>query len=197
MVGTPHTVLGGNRSGAARSQLTITLRFLGLMTNDRQATTDLEELVLKEEPTKTLRRLLEQHYEPAFALGLDNATVAQLDQVLTDMGAGRGETLRKTRQFFLNAATAAGIPIGPFLKRATGSPPSSIRKKSKAKPSSGGAAVTPMDRGDRYSVGLQSGGQVSVTVSVNLFDLSTDDRNFVIDLVDRLKNYPSPATRES
>jgi hypothetical protein len=43
--------------------------------------------------------------------------------------------------------------------------------------------------GDTYTVSLASGGQVSVVVNVNLFDLTTDDRNFVIDLVDKLKGY--------
>jgi hypothetical protein len=31
---------------------------------------------------------------------------------------------------------------------------------------------------------------VTVSVSMNIFDLSTTDREFVIDLVDRLKGYP-------
>lgn len=58
-------------------------------------------------------------------------------------------------------------------------------------------------RGDTYTVSLDSGGQVSVVVDVNLFDLTTDDRNFVIDLVDKLKGYtrdvhqPTPEERAS
>lgn len=43
---------------------------------------------------------------------------------------------------------------------------------------------------DSYTVDLQSGGRVTVSVSMNIFDLSTTDREFVIDLVDRLKGYP-------
>lgn len=43
--------------------------------------------------------------------------------------------------------------------------------------------------GDTYTVALASGGTVSVVVDVNLFDLTTSDRNFVIDLVDKLKGY--------
>lgn len=52
-------------------------------------------------------------------------------------------------------------------------------------PSRGASAVA----GDTYTVELASGGSVSVLVNVNLFALSTDDRNFVIDLVDKLKGY--------
>lgn len=43
--------------------------------------------------------------------------------------------------------------------------------------------------GDTYIVELASGGSVSVLVKVNLFALSRDDRNLVIDLVDKLKGY--------
>jgi hypothetical protein len=45
-------------------------------------------------------------------------------------------------------------------------------------------------------VALASGGTVSVVVSVNLFALTTKDRDFVIDLVDKLKGYPTPATED-
>jgi hypothetical protein len=43
-------------------------------------------------------------------------------------------------------------------------------------------------------VELASGGSVSVVVRVNLFALTTQDRNFVIDLVDKLKGYETPGT---
>ena len=38
---------------------------------------------------------------------------------------------------------------------------------------------------------LGSGGSIVATVDVNLFDLEPDDRAFVIDLVDKLKGYPT------
>ncbi len=47
--------------------------------------------------------------------------------------------------------------------------------------------------GDTYRVTLNSGGEVAVLVNVNLFDLTTDDRDFVIELVDKLKGYPKAA----
>lgn len=45
----------------------------------------------------------------------------------------------------------------------------------------------------RTAVKLASGGSVSVNASVNLFTLTTEDRTFVIDLVDKLKGYPTVA----
>lgn len=43
--------------------------------------------------------------------------------------------------------------------------------------------------GDTYRVQLKSGGSVSIFMDVNLFMMSTEDRAFVIDLVDRMKGY--------
>lgn len=45
--------------------------------------------------------------------------------------------------------------------------------------------------GDTYRVQLRSGGSVSVVMDVNLFELSVEDRQFVIDLVDQFKEYDS------
>jgi hypothetical protein len=55
--------------------------------------------------------------------------------------------------------------------------------------------------GDRLAVPLNSGGTVEVSVSVNLFALSTEDRTFVIELIDKLKGYqqatPAPDNLEA
>lgn len=45
------------------------------------------------------------------------------------------------------------------------------------------------DEGDTYQIPLKSGGSVSVSMDVNLFRLSVADRDFVMDLVDRLTSY--------
>lgn len=44
-------------------------------------------------------------------------------------------------------------------------------------------------KGDTYEVALASGGIVAVTVDVNLFRMSVEDRNFVMDLVDKIVAY--------
>lgn len=71
---------------------------------------------------------------------------------------------------------------------------SKVKRKSPAPPGeataeAGTAQGTRTVTGDTYSVSLTSGGEVSVVVNVNLFTLSTADRTFVLDLVDKLKGY--------
>ena len=119
------------------------------------------------------------------------------------------ETVRKSMTFFLHAARKANIPLSahfPATRSGSGAPgaPKARRTaKPRAKPSAplsgnpsskSGAA----DKGDVYAVTLNSGGSVRVVVDVNIFELSTEDRQFVINLVDSLKGYPQtlPDDRE-
>ena len=45
---------------------------------------------------------------------------------------------------------------------------------------------------DKYRFDLASGGTVFAVVDVDIFQLSTEDRDYVIDLVDKLKGYKTP-----
>jgi hypothetical protein len=108
-----NSVFGNSRSGAARSLLLITLRFLGLMDEDRRPTPQLK--VLAENPnTETLRDLLRHSYAELIALDLSTATVGQVDDALKKMGSSPS-TVRKARTFFTHAASEADIALGPHL----------------------------------------------------------------------------------
>ena len=48
---------------------------------------------------------------------------------------------------------------------------------------------TPAVVGSTISTDLRSGGKVTLTVSVDVIDLSTDDRKYVFDLIDKIKGY--------
>jgi len=47
------------------------------------------------------------------------------------------------------------------------------------------------DRRDTHSVALSGGGTVILTVSVDLFSLGKDDREFVFELIDQPQKYES------
>jgi hypothetical protein len=125
------SVLGSNRSGAARSQLLIALRFFGLIDDDKRPTARLQELVESPDQAK-LRAMLEKYYAPVIAIDLETAAGSQFDEALRDLGAGQGSTLRKARTFFLNAADEAGIEVGRTLKQAPG-PPRTTRPRARRK----------------------------------------------------------------
>ncbi|MGH3721529.1 MAG: DUF5343 domain-containing protein [Pseudonocardiaceae bacterium] len=92
-----------------------------------------------------------------------------------------------------NGARSAGRNPKQARTGHNGTPaPRVLPARSEAADTSGSAPSVmeqPGVHGDTYTVTLASGGTVSVVVDVNLFDLTTSDRNFVIDLVDKLKGY--------
>lgn len=116
-----NSVLGSNRSGAARSQLLVALRFFDLIDDEKRPTANLRSLVESPDQGK-LRAMLERHYGPVIDIDLRTAAGSQFDEALRDLGAGQGSTFRKARTFFLNAADEAGIEVGRTLKQAPGPP---------------------------------------------------------------------------
>jgi hypothetical protein len=188
-----NTILGANRSGAARSQLLVALRFLGLVDGERHKTAKLDELVTTSDPKKVIGKLLLDCYGPVFDLNLNTATEAQVDKVLADMGAGTGDTLRRTRQFFIRAAQFSDLTLGPFLAKSSPSAPmKAARKRTRVKRAPAPERTPAATGGDEYSVDL-SGGRVTVSVSVNLWELTKPERDFVIDLIDKLKGFRGDA----
>lgn len=157
----------------------------------------------EEERRQALAQLVRTHYPRQMEISEQHGTEMQLrESFQEDFKLDSAETRRKAITFFLHAARTAGLPLSqnfPQTRAGSGSPGTprrrsangSSRKKAPAAPTtapngSAGAATS----GDTYTVTLSSGGHVSVVVDVNLFGLSTADREFVIDLVDRLKGYP-------
>jgi hypothetical protein len=60
------------------------------------------------------------------------------------------------------------------------------------------APVQPVaPQGDTHSLRLRSGGQVTLSVSVNVMQLSAEDRNVVFHLIDKLKEYESVEARSA
>lgn len=185
-----NTVWGPTRSGQVRSQLGIALRFLGLMDEDKSATGQLDELVSADDPVPILRSIIEDRYKSVVALGLDNATVRQVDLALSELGAGTGDTLRKTRVFFLQGADFAGIPLGPYLKKAEGgSPPRPSGTRKRAKRAVAAPERKTSQSGDDYSIELGSGGRLDVRLSVKFWDLDEGDMQFVLALRKMLREY--------
>jgi hypothetical protein len=107
-------------SGALQSQLTTTLRYLGLTKSTGQPTETLAKLVNSEgaERTQVMYDIVAGSYpllfqEPDF--DVKNATPRMLEEKFSEMGASGG-TLNKCLLFFLAAAKEAGIETSPHLK---------------------------------------------------------------------------------
>jgi len=150
----------------------------------RSSTPALDELVTADDPRPVFRRVIEERYAPVIAVGLKNATVKQVDETLLEMGAGTGDTLRKTRVFFINAAEFAGLDLGPYLKKAAGTPPrTGVARRKPARRTPPQTPTRPVGTGtNEFALDLRSAGQVKVTITAPLWELDESDMQFVLDL---------------
>ena len=194
------------KSGTDQISLTAALRSFELV-DTAQNVTGLKALEQSTEDDR-IRWLAEQlrlRYAKQIEVSEQNGTEHQLRQSFRDtFGITGADTLRKAVTFFLHAAQKASIPLSPHFpatRSGSGAPGGPKPKKGTGtkrkptKPTGGGAGgseapeAQPQQQGDGLTIELRSGGMVSVSVDVNLFSLSAEDRDFVIELVDKLKGY--------
>jgi hypothetical protein len=179
-----------NYAGGVQSQILAGLKFLALIDEDGKLSPEFTALVNQPSERKAvLRRILTERYPAVVELGKSNTTQQEMEEAFEAMGV-KGETKRKAVAFFLKEA--ADLPVSPNWKtsRISSGNRSSSRRR--------GAATTSKEKldtegatGDTHTVDLVAGGKVTLAVSVNLFELSTADRDFVLKLVDALRDYGS------
>jgi hypothetical protein len=165
-------------SGAIQGQLLGAFRFLSLIDEANCPTPELRELLAKRDSRRALlRRLIEKHYAPLVALGLERTSPRQLDDAVRRFGY-TGVTHQKAASFFLQAARYSGLPLSALLLAKTrGAGPHRHRLPA---PEAAAAAKT---------VRLKSGGTVTLSTALDLFTLSTADREFVFALIDKVQSY--------
>ena len=124
-----------NMSGGAQSQLTVALKFLGLINEHNHPEEIMGKLVRAEglERQKIWREILESGYPFVFRppFNLQTAT-AKLLREQFEKTAATGATLNRCIAFFVAATKDAGITQSPFLKEARKPRGSSAPKVKKA-----------------------------------------------------------------
>ena len=124
--------LMGSMSGAAQSQVTTALRYLGMISENNLPTQIMRQYATGEESERrtALRQMLEKSYPFIFDKSFDfaTATASQLREVFEANTTATGETVGRCIAFLKDAAADAGISISPFImqKKARASGP---RKK--------------------------------------------------------------------
>jgi hypothetical protein len=189
-------------SGTNQTYLTSALRSFELIGPDKEVTPALKELVKNPDGRPAMiADLLRKYYPEVVELGESNGTVSQLDTALGKYGL-RGNTVRKAAAFYMHAAQYAGIPLSVhWTVRKAGSghrdeTTSKRRGKPQGKPAAQGHKAFQTPAGDSRSLTLRSGGTVTLAVSVNLFDLSKEDRAFVLKLIDEMSDYDLGAGKQ-
>ena len=192
-------------SGSSGPQVLTALRFLRLLENDRPRP-KLEQLVQAkgEERKAILQEILQEAYTHVNFDLLSRATPGMVNEWISRY-PGEGDTKRKMESFFVNALKYTEYPLPPALKKMARNRPSKARGASGrriagtgSKPAEGvgrpagtdpGRTPTPSPKANVRAVELESGGNVTLSISVDLFDLSEEDRKFVVGLIDAVRGY--------
>jgi hypothetical protein len=190
---------------AIQNQLFTGMRFLGLIDQESKPTVELEQLARPDEAArkKKLSEILHQRYSDLFALDLKKTTPAELEQKMGEAYHISGDTRDKAVRFFLSAAEYAGIELSTYFstKKANGQPAAKRVKTRRPKttvtqpPGDSSPAMTAGT--SKTTVQLKSGGSLSVSVTVDLFVLDSNDRRFVFELIDKLEEYEKSANTET
>ena len=191
-------------SGTAQAHLLHALRYLNLIDAEGVPTERLNQLASAQEAEKQriLREILTSAYPFVFNSGIDlqRCTSKQIEEAFAKTGAS-SETLRKTLSFFLATAKQAGLSLSPHIKRARRPRGTGARARRAATGAAGGAegsaeAAPPSESvqqseptGSQKTIQLRRGGSLTLSYSVNLWELKGEDRQFVFDLIDKIDAY--------
>lgn len=201
---------GAKYSGSAGSQLMIALRHLNLL-EEETPLPRLEEIANAEEDDRKtmLAGILKETYPDVFSIDLQRATPRMLEDAFGEIGGG-SPTRRKAISFFINACKFADIPLSSSVSKkarnrsaGTGVKP---RREANSKQSRGNSEeVLESDKQKASSqtlnqslrtLQLNSGGSLTLSLDVNLFDLNKPDRDFVMELVERVQEYETAIVEE-
>jgi hypothetical protein len=182
-----------SQSGVMQGQIIAALRFFNLVDEHGTPSKTLETLAMNGDSRKAnLKPLITSHYADLIKLDLIKVSPSQLDQKFDDYGVS-GDTKKKAKTFFVKAAQFVELPLSPLLTRKTRS--SGPRKKrtpgAKAAQQENREIVNnpPPPNGMTKTIALKSGGELTLALSVNLFDLIGTEREFVFGLIDKIQEY--------
>lgn len=200
-------------AGGYGAQVMTALRYLDLLDENNEPKDQLEPLASGDRKA-VLAEILRSRYAPIFsAVDLSRVTSGHLDEVFRKNYGISGQTARKVVAFFVQAAQHAGISVSPHILQKTrtrsAAPKTLARANGRTLRNQSGASPTDQAReaqqrptetteSNTRSVRLRSGGALTLSYSVDLFDLDREDRDFVFGLIDQLREYgQQPSPKES
>jgi hypothetical protein len=188
----------------AQNQLFIAFKFMGLLKGEEEPTPLLDELVKgnEEERKAKLAKVVRDSYAELIAIDLTKASKAHFEEKLGELYNVSGDTKVKAVRFFVSAAQYLGISLSAFIlpkdgktkrtrRPGTATPRTAPKKGVTVKTESQTKETHDISQhpGESRSVSLLSGGTLTVSASAKFLSLSSADRTFVFELIDKLEEY--------
>jgi len=176
-------------SPSLAGQMMQTFRFLGLLRADGAATPELRFLI---EHIESREAVLSKVFRRSYAGLFDRASGALSEKKIEEVVARTGlspATQRKAVTFVLNAASYLNLPVELNTAKST-------QSDSSGEQASNSAERAPASARKPLTLYLASGGSVEISVNVDLLRLSKPDREFVMDLIDKVRAYRDDGERE-
>ncbi len=185
------------QSGGVRAQLISAYKFLGLIDDEGNVTSELQTLVQADEADRKslVGLIMRQSYPTLVELGESNASSAQLEEAMRQYNV-QGDTLQKAIRFYLSAAEYADLPLSPHWgkRRVKGTSTKAASRRSGRR---GGRSSDPVIKPptpptpeqNMMIVDLPSGGLVRLAVTADLTKLSMDERFFLFDVIDKMRAF--------
>lgn len=191
-----------NQTGSIQSLIMGAYRFFGLIDEQSKPTKRLHDLVAhRDKPNETVKAILEEKYAEVIKHNLATMTEALINEYFEETFGVEGDTKRKAITFFLQAAKAVGMPLSSFLQsqvrvRTTGTRRRKRDDGDMVDMEEGGDDEV-SQAGETKTVELRSGGNLMLSASVKFFDMDSDDRMFVFELLDKLRDYEVKAKKSA
>ncbi|MCL2782301.1 MAG: DUF5343 domain-containing protein [Actinomycetia bacterium] len=194
----------GSQSGNVQTYTIAALKAFGLIDEDARPTR-LNEFSDPGTRKRKMGDLLKERYPTLVELGTSNTTSGELSEAF---GAAflrlNGESRTKAIRFFLSGMAYVELPTSSLWSVAKAPRGASSRtgaRKPPARKAGGGqsdaaSAANRSASGHTRTVTLRSGGTVTMTYDVNMFEATAEDQEFVMGLINELRDYPAggPAT---
>lgn len=182
-------------SGVLQGQIIGALRFFNLIDDSGIPNGDVLGRLVREKTTVSRKRnlvsLLQLGYSDVIKLDLKRLTPSRLDTAFDNYGIS-GDTKRRAKTFFIQAALFSGFELSPFLTRRTRTSTGRKRKPSDPvrridqKPVSEGFR---QDTWESITIQLSGGVTLAVTLTGRLLDLEKRDRDFAFGVIDTVNDY--------
>ncbi len=209
----------GYKDHAERSRLRAAAQFMGVTNQENELTPNGRNLLYPIPNTDLLRTLFEHAFQKILSVAYrDGVSRAELKRALATQWRVSDAGADRALPFFLSGALALELPISPSLvtnaaRRHADHLQETASNGSTGKHGQNGhvdnllnsgqegfvslpsvtavgtAKEQPGSKTSTRTVRLRKGGSVTLTVSMDIFDVDDDEREWVLDLVDRVKKH--------